>query len=242
MFCFEIVEIANENVLNELEMTYMSTFNAYNGWVNGGYNLTIGGDGVRVEFLTEEHKEKIRLANLNRKHTAETKQKISKSNIGKHIMSEKMKEKLLTARKGSKMSDEQKKKISEKVRRGGNPNAKKVICDSIVYDCVGDCADRYGVAHSTMKCWLNKGRFIPKEFYDIGLRYIGETRNENIKTKSKNISKIYCDYKIYETIKECAIYYGVNRETMRCWLIGKRTMPEKFKQLGLKYAEMEVCQ
>ena len=51
--------------------------------------------------------------------------------------------------------------------------------------------------------------------------------------------KTYCDGIIFDTVKACAEYYEVNVETMRGWLKGRYSMPQKFKDLGLRYATEE---
>lgn len=54
------------------------------------------------------------------------------------------------------------------VHRG---NVTNVICEGIVYDCIKDCSDRYGVNRSTMGNWLSGFRTMPQEFKDMGLDY-----------------------------------------------------------------------
>lgn len=54
------------------------------------------------------------------------------------------------------------------VHRG---NVTKVICDCIIYDCIKDCSDKYGVNRSTMGNWLSGFRTMPQEFKDLGLDY-----------------------------------------------------------------------
>lgn len=67
------------------------------------------------------------------------------------------------------------------------------------------------------------------------VKYNSEYNDLNIKRAMKIGKNIECDGKEYYSIKECAKEYNVNRKTMNSWLSGKRTMPEKFKKLGLKY-------
>ena len=54
---------------------------------------------------TEEAREKLRLANLGKKHSGETKEKIRQGNLGKK-MSIESREKMRLARLGIKLSDE----------------------------------------------------------------------------------------------------------------------------------------
>ena len=53
-----------------------------------------------------------------------------------------------------------------------NPNSKKVICDDIVFGCIRDCADYYGINYGTLKDWLqNRYNMKRKEFKEMGLAY-----------------------------------------------------------------------
>lgn len=70
---------------------------------SNGYNLTDGGEGTVGAVLSEEHKRKIGLAsakfNKGRKHTAETREKVSKSLMGNtrtlgHKLSQETKDKI----------------------------------------------------------------------------------------------------------------------------------------------------
>lgn len=58
--------------------------------------------------------------------------------------------------------------------------------------------------------------------------------NKNIYSKN-----VHCDNLIFNSIKECAIYYGIERITMNAWLKGKNKMPLDFQKLNLRYATDE---
>lgn len=57
---------------------------------------------------------------------------------------------------------------------GNNPNAKRVYCDGIVFDCAKDCAEHYGIAATTLRSWMNGQRKIPEKWTALGLRYVEE--------------------------------------------------------------------
>jgi hypothetical protein len=97
-------------------------------------NLTAGGEGIaggywKGKTLSEEHKQKDRLANLGekngffgRKHTAETKAKIGKANSGKRGSSgykqpPELLARLGAMRRGRKASEETKRRMSESHKR-----------------------------------------------------------------------------------------------------------------------------
>jgi group I intron endonuclease len=74
-----LFESKNKQEALEKEIFYISHFNT----VKNGYNTSIGGEsganGIKGRKLTPEHKEKLRLANLNKKVSEETKKLISKN-------------------------------------------------------------------------------------------------------------------------------------------------------------------
>lgn len=74
---------------------------------------------------------------------------------------------------GKTHSEETRKKISMKLKgKGGRVSrSKKVICDGVVFDCVTDCADEYGIKACTMMSWLRGDRPMRKDFIDRGLSY-----------------------------------------------------------------------
>lgn len=117
-----------------------------------GYNISNGGQCVGM--FSEETKQKLRKANLGKKHSEETKKKISESHLGeknylygKHL-SEETKKKLSEAHKGKKASEETRQKMRERYkhykhpmlgRKGeNNPKSKPVICveTNIVYQSI----------------------------------------------------------------------------------------------------------
>ena len=51
--------------------------------------------------------------------------------------------------------------------------------------------------------------------------------------------KVFCNGKIFTTAKECAKFYNVNYATMCNWLQGRRKVPSKFIELGLRFATEE---
>ena len=62
-----LIEDVPEEDLNNLEMSYIKIFDTTNR--KKGYNLTAGGEGTTGWKISDEHKEKIRMA--HKKHSAE---------------------------------------------------------------------------------------------------------------------------------------------------------------------------
>ncbi|MBQ0088112.1 MAG: HNH endonuclease [Prevotellaceae bacterium] len=57
---------------------------------------------------------------------------------------------------------------------GKNGNAKKVICEDKVFDCIKDLAEYYNVKYSTMRSIMSKiknNEDYPKKWKELGLRY-----------------------------------------------------------------------
>lgn len=46
---------------------------------------------------------------------------------------------------------------------------------------------------------------------------------------------VICEGEIYLSVKNCAIFYGVNAGTMRNWLNGCKRLPQLWKERGLAY-------
>ena len=51
--------------------------------------------------------------------------------------------------------------------------------------------------------------------------------------------KVYCNGMIFGCIRECAEHYRINKKTMGHWLTGYNKMPQRFVDLGLRYATEE---
>ena len=57
--------------------------------------------------------------------------------------------------------------------------------------------------------------------------------------KHNRARKVYCNGMIFGCIKECAEHYRINKNTMGNWLTGHNKMPQRFVDLGLRYATEE---
>lgn len=61
-------------------------------------------------------------------------------------------------------------KVNPKIR-GNNSYSKKVYCDGVIFDCLKDCAEYYGVNYSTFRCWISGADKMPQYFVDKNLHY-----------------------------------------------------------------------
>lgn len=52
-----------------------------------------------------------------------------------------------------------------------------------------------------------------------------------------NSKKVFCEDRIFESLKSCADFYNIKNVTMCAWLTGRNKMPDCFKEKGLRYLE-----
>ena len=121
------------------------------------------------------HRERVSKANEGKVLSAETKSKISLSQKGKYKGEKNpFYNKHHTNEAKKKMSD-----IKKMTYQGGNhPQAKKVVCDNIVYGSAVEASKALNINRNTLKCWLNGSNKMPKEWKDRGLRYFDGGKNE----------------------------------------------------------------
>ena len=121
------------------------------------------------------HRERVSKANEGKVLSAETKSKISLSQKGKYKGEKNpFYHKHHTNETKKKMSD-----IKKMTYQGGNhPQAKKVVCDNIVYGSAVEASKALNINRNTLKCWLNGSNKMPKEWKDRGLRYFDGGKNE----------------------------------------------------------------
>ena len=195
---------------------------------NYGYNIDHGGNCIGT--ISEEHKEKIRLSRIGKKHTSQAKEKMSMSKkitmsvpeknpmYGKHHSTE-VKEKISKSKKGKHLSKETKKKIGES-NKGKRiiPVSKytmngEYICD---YASINDAAKDVGVKKDgIIACCKNRykssGGYIWRYFND-------ELTKEHIAwCNSHGLTKAVLQYDInqnfikeYNSIQEASIKTNVS--------------------------------
>ena len=115
------------------------------------------------------------------KHTEESRKKISEAQKGEknHFY-------------GKHHTEETKRKMSENhadISGKNNPKSKKVYCNKIIFVCVRECAEFYGIPISTMTCWLNGSRKMRKDFLILELRYATEEDINTYPLYNKNIKQ-----------------------------------------------------
>lgn len=179
-FIFSILELCDEKDLNSLEIEYIAYYKANDE--EYGYNLTIGGDGVRGWIPTDEWREKLKVVNagennpmFGKKHTEETKNKIRQKKVGdknsmygkrgenspsygrKHTEAEL--EKMRNVNKGKHMSDAFRKKQSQAKSGQNNPRSRAVYCPELNEYFWGaqEVQNKYGISRDGVaKCCKGK--------------------------------------------------------------------------------------
>jgi group I intron endonuclease len=106
-FKFEVLETCCPEMLNERELHWIAAL----GTFSDGFNLTIGGDGVRGHKWSDEAKARIS-ASVSARMTPEHRKLLSDLNKGRGV-SEEAARKMGVTRRGRKLSDEHRRKISE---------------------------------------------------------------------------------------------------------------------------------
>lgn len=170
VFIFSIVELCNEQDLNDLEIKYIMHYKSNDD--EYGYNLTIGGDGVRGWVPTDEWRQKLKVANagennpmFGRSHTVETKKKISEAKTGdKNAMygkrgelspnyrrkrTNEFKRRQSESHRGKQMSKETKLKQSIAKSGGNNPRSRAVYSIELDEYFWGaqDVHNKYNISH-----------------------------------------------------------------------------------------------
>lgn len=59
----------------------------------------------------------------------------------------------------------------------------------------------------------------------------------NIGLHNPLVRKVFCDNKIFHSVRECSKEYNVHENSMRDWLKGRTTTPEKFYLYNLRYLD-----
>jgi len=90
------------------------------------------------------------------------------SNTPKH------KERIANSRKNIAITEQTRKKMGESHKGGKSSTAKKVICDGIVFECAGYCAEFYNIKSRIFRRYLDGSRKMPQKFKELGLRYYKE--------------------------------------------------------------------
>lgn len=215
-FSFYVIELCDKSSLSEREIHYISSLGTY----DNGYNMTLGGEGTRGFFHTDEYKEHMRELFTGRTFSDETLQKMSDAKRGKPApyKSEEAKiaahKKTAEKLKGRKFTDEHRKKLS-KAKKG--------------------------------KSTWNKGMKFPPEVHPMYGKHLSESAKQKIsaankgriRTEQERLScakKVLCvdTNELFPSITDAAKRYGVSIHAISNALRGKSNT---CKGLHWEYAE-----
>lgn len=174
----------------------------------------------------------------NGKHSKETIKKMVASKIGKSNVSwigrkhtDESKQKMREWHEGRKFTEEHKKNLSESQK---GKCGKQVICNGVVFDSIGMCAEFYGEFMSTMSAWLNETTSMPQKYIDLNLQFVGEQR-EYKPPKHKASYKVYCDGKVFDSIAKCSECYNVTPKVLTRWLKKRIGITDEFIEKDLMF-------
>jgi len=138
--------------LNEMETTFIKEYDTF----LNGYNMTYGGEGTlgKKSWLGKKHSDetrrKISEANKGKIRSKEHSENISKSKLGKKVkpFTDEHKKKISESRKGKKpfeMTEEIAQKISNSLSGGNHYSAKPVNVNGIFYSCKKEAIQKLGI-------------------------------------------------------------------------------------------------
>lgn len=173
-FSFEVVEECDMEELDDKEIYYIKEYCSYiHADESKGYNMTLGGEGNRGLVFTKEHKRRLSESRKGKHHTQVVRKRMSETRRGEN---NNFYNKCHTDETKKKMSESKK----QEYRGGGNPKARKTVCEGREFDCIKDCAKAYEVAYSTMRDWLNGRYKMPQRFIELDLHYLIEEELDKV--------------------------------------------------------------
>ena len=150
------------------------------------------------------------------------------------------------------ISQEMREKMSASRKGENNIKSIKVYCDKLIFACLRECTEYYGVEYNTLYGWINNTQIMNSYFVEKNLHYATEEEINSYERYDKTIhgekckdvilvtngNIIYCNSLIFKSVAQCAKFYGANQATMTHWL-NKNSMPTDFQELELRYATEE---
>ena len=134
-----------------------------------------------------------------------------------------------------------------------NVHSKKVFYNKIIFSCVKEFAEYCRICYSTARGYLQGRCKIPQQLVDLGFRYATNEdimnypmynkmihgKHTDIIIYNQRIKANFCGGIFFSTIKKCSEYYDEKQGRVREWLENPDKMPQKYIDLGLRYATQE---
>ena len=250
-FKWKIIHKCNDaDFLNRLEIFYIGYYDTF---IGNGYNLTLGGGGRFGYKISDETRKKLSIARIGKdspmygkKHSAETKRKMSEAQKGKKQSAE-TRRKISKAGKGRKHSNETKRKMSEagKGRKHTEESKQKMsIAQSgknhHMYGKRGKDCPNYGMKHSVETKQKMSIAQSGKNNSMYGRKHSDETCKKISKARDnkytgKNNPKaidVIIDGKHFDTLNESAVFLSMTPSAIRYRIL------HKTKWLGYSYVKI----
>lgn len=155
--------------LNEAEQYFISEYKTLAK--EFGYNLTSGGDCPVLSEETVKKMSEIRRGNKNhfygKKHTQETKEKISKKAKERNISGERNPFYGKTHTKES--VERAKQALGDRLKGKNHPLAKRIEVNGIVFDYIKEAAEYLGVSYQNLAAVLRRGVMRPSTMKKFGI-------------------------------------------------------------------------
>lgn len=212
-----------------------------------GYNMTDGGDGTKGHALSEESKAKMIAAHLGKtgKECPNSKVVIcdgveydsltefrNKNNVSKNVsawLSGKVTMPKYWYDKGLYYKDQD---VSV-IRCREKQEYDIFVFDGKTFNGQIELSQYLNISPATLCDWIKGIHKAPKDIVDKGIYYISGEKVKLIPQNKSFKTKIFYDGKIYESQRELARYLNIKPATLNSWLLGKNSMPEKYKDKNL---------
>lgn len=83
--------------------------------------------------------------------------------------------------------------------------------------------------------WVTSKENINYGNHNAKLSYSLKCTDKNKSGNHHSARKTYCEGRVFNCMKDCALFYGVVPNTMNNWLNGRNVMPQKFIDMNLSY-------
>lgn len=171
---FEIMELCDVDRLNERERYYQDLFDCTG---KNGLNCKLTTTNTKSGLYSEETKEKLRIASTGKKHTIETRNRLSEIASKRKLSPERI-ELFSKYWKGRKRTDEDKlnksknntkfwlgkkftQEVKDKISKNSTKNKSKIVIDlntGVFYSSAKEVSFLYEIPHSTLRSKLNKSK------------------------------------------------------------------------------------
>lgn len=159
--------------------------------------------------------------------------------------------------------DEIKNNVENSIAKRNNASknrVKKILCSDMVFENIHECSKYFNISLSTLRSWLNHSNNMPIYYYNMNLRYADESfenyicqettedkskrfskqaKNKYVGGRNPNSIKVFFNGIIFSCIKDLSNELNISYGKLLNWLSQKVETPQKYIDLGLRYATEE---